>query len=245
MRSGHRFRSRGGATQPAGSCQTGHDISRCLCRRGDSRSSQRRVYRQTPRCLGTAGHAGERPLCLTQRARHRPSGASAAETTRLTRGAFAIVLGAAVCSPLAGVAAQDSLRATCPVESGVFASFSAGDSSPGSRASGPTGGLRLDANSVIDTTWRFDVQERRWSRPYLTASIAAGWTQGTQTSGTTTAPDASAARSWNVCAGVAIGMRDPTLVVRGARGLVHLRADLRSISGVGRSTRDSTSQPRR
>ena len=135
----------------------------------------------------------------------------------------------------------------CPVSSGLVATVFTGDSTRARRdtnAARPL--LKLDARHAIDTTWRFDIAERRWTRPYFGASIGAGWAEGfggTAASGTTTAPDSARARRWSACAGVSIGMRDPTLVLRGARGVVHLRADVRSFRGHG-SAGDSASQRR-
>jgi hypothetical protein len=165
---------------------------------------------------------------------------------RRVAGAFALSLSI----PFVSGSAQDSTRAGCPVVSGLTATLSTG--APRDSLSVLPGGgprvpvLRLDAQSVIDTVWRFDIAERRWTRPYFAASVGAGWAGNARGSGMTTARDSSAANGWSACVGASVGMRNPTLLLRGARGEVHLRADVRSLSRIGRgSARDTTSQPRR
>jgi hypothetical protein len=154
------------------------------------------------------------------------------------------VVGIGLTLPLTSIEGQDSLRASCP-DRGLVATFSSGGPPIVARPrTQPSERIELGARGLIDTTWRFDITERTWSRPFFAASIGAGWTARGSADGTTTAADASAARRSRVCAGVAIDMREPTLVLRGARGVVHLRADVRSISGSGQA-RDSTRQPRR
>lgn len=145
----------------------------------------------------------------------------------------------------ATAAAQQAPRAQCPVVNGIVATTSAGDSTPARRDS--TRGLRIDATSIIDTTWTFDIRERRWSRPSFAASVGAGWSGGsslTTARGMTTAPDSAAGRDWSVCAAVSIGMREPTLVLRNARGTVHLRADVSALTRSASPARDSTTRPR-
>jgi hypothetical protein len=129
----------------------------------------------------------------------------------------------------------------CPVVNGFIATISTGDSSRGARARGVDTLLRLDARTAIDTVWRFNITERRWTRPNVIGSVGAGWTSERGLTGTTTAPDR---RAWSACASAAVSMRDPTLVLRGARGFVRLRADLTSLKRAGRARADS-SQPRR
>jgi hypothetical protein len=157
------------------------------------------------------------------------------------------VIMAFVCAlPVAVAHAQDSTRASCPVDNGLAVSFSTGDTARSPARDQRAPGLTIDADNVIDTTWTFNIAERRWSRPYFTASVGAGWSSDAKAVGTTTAPGSPNVKGWSACVGVAIGMRNPTLVLRGARGLVHLRADVRSLSRIDRrSARDSTSQPRR
>ena len=144
---------------------------------------------------------------------------------------------------VSGAYAQDSTRMSCPVVDGLRITLSTDSTSPG-RAVTPRG-FRLDAGNAIDTTWAFDVRERTWTRPYFATSVGLGWSGGGSAAGTTTAPDASA-RSWSTCAGAAVGMRNVTLTLRNAHGVVRLRADLRSLSRLNRTaTPDSTIKPRR
>lgn len=138
------------------------------------------------------------------------------------------------------VPAAAAIGQACPVENGLFATFSTGDRT-GRRDTSNTL-LRFDSRTVIDTTWRFDISERRWTRPSVVASVGAGWTGNADRAGTTTAPDT---RAWSACASAAVGMRDPTIVLRGARGLVRLRADLTSLSQVRGGVRADSTQPRR
>lgn len=149
---------------------------------------------------------------------------------RLRALAFVLVLG-----PVAAANGQE-----CPVVNGLFATVSTGDSTGRRDTSGTL--LRLDSRTVIDTTWRFNISERRWTKPYIVASVGAGWTGNAGRTGTTTAPDT---RAWSACASAAVGMRDPTIVLRGARGLVRLRADLTSLSQVRGGVRADSTQPRR
>jgi hypothetical protein len=142
--------------------------------------------------------------------------------------------------------AQVVPRSACPMVNGIAASVSTTDSSAGARANSV--GYPVDGRSAIDTTWTFDIRERTWTRPLFAASVGLGLTGGSAAnaaSGTTTAPDSAAARSWNVCAAASVGMRNPTLTLRGARGTVHLRADVSALKGAGRAVQDTTSRPRR
>jgi hypothetical protein len=153
---------------------------------------------------------------------------------------LALVLGAP-CAVLSGQSRPDSLRAQCPTQ-GIVASVAPADSA--SRSASRVPRSNPGGAGLIDTTWRFDIALRQWSRPYFAASIGAGWTGDETAAGTTSAPDA--ASKAKVCAGVAIDMRAPTLVLKGARGAVHLRADARALTGAGRrAAGDSTRQPRR
>jgi hypothetical protein len=153
----------------------------------------------------------------------------------------------AVCALIAlaspALAGAQRLGESCPMVNGLSISMSATDTGA-SRSDSARDRLRVDSRSVIDTTWRFNIPERRWTRSQFTASIGAGWSGNARSRGTTTAPDSAASRDWSVCAAVAIGMREPTLVLRGARGVVHLRADVRALARMRRGS-DTTSVPRR
>ena len=130
----------------------------------------------------------------------------------------------------------------CPVVNGLVASVSTGDSTEASPRARRDTVFRLNSRTAIDTVWRFNFAERRWTRRSLAASVGAGWTGQRSGSGTTTARDSAAA--WSICASAAIGMRDPTLVLRGVRGLVRLRADVGDLSRLGQTRPDSSQQRR-
>lgn len=101
----------------------------------------------------------------------------------------------------------------CPVIGGVRVSVTARDT-----AGAPLRELvRIDRSASVDTTFRFDVSERRWILSSLAASAAAGLTDTTR-------------GRWYFCAGAAVGLTRPTLVIRGARGVVRLRASLAELS---------------
>ena len=90
---------------------------------------------------------------------------------------------------------------------------------------------------VTDTVIRFDVTARTWSWPYLMAHVGLSCRGGRIAVGTTTAPDTAAADRDRYCAGAVVEMRNSTLTLRGARGVVHVR--------LSRLPADSTRQPRR
>ncbi len=129
----------------------------------------------------------------------------------------------------------------CPVVNGISVTTDSGSPSP-PRAGRPTG------RALIDTTWSFDVRELRWDRPTYAASIGLGFSgsaSALRSTGTTTAPDSAAQRNWSVCAAVGIGMRDATLLLRGARGTVHVRADAAALQRIAGQLPDTTSRLRR
>jgi hypothetical protein len=136
--------------------------------------------------------------------------------------ALALATVAAASAPAAAqVSAGEAGRGRCAAEQGARVQVTTDEDSAWVTTS------RL----AIDTTWRFDVAERRWSRRSFGASIAAGL------GGTGGAASGGSRDHWWLCAGAAVGMQDPTLLVRGARGLVHLRADLTALAGAGGATR--------
>lgn len=145
--------------------------------------------------------------------------------------------------PMLSAVAQRAPETGCPIGNGLLIQTST--DSTGASLHDVPGALRIDADRVIDTVWTFNIIERRWTRRYFMALVGAGFASSQTGDGITTAPDSSAARAWRACAGARIDMRDPTLVLRGARGQVHLRADVRSLSRMGRRSSDTTSQPRR
>ena len=93
---------------------------------------------------------------------------------------------------------------------------------------------------AIDTVIRFDVRERTWNWPYLAAHVGLGCQGQELTIGTTTAPDSASRNRERLCAGALVEMRNSTLTLRNARGLVHVRVQ----RTVPRGTADSI-QPRR
>jgi len=233
------FRARPRATQSPRSGSAGHDVSRRLHRGGDSRPPERGL---------PGGEAGRVPapiaklrrLCLGvgQRfVRGAPHSAATAAMRLRCRGIFLMLVASRVLAQT-----PDPGLSRCPTN-GLGLSVWSGDSAS-ARDSGRAL-VRVDQREILDTVWRFDIAERRWSRPAFFATIGAGWSSALTATGMTTAPGSPGGRAWHACAGVSIGMREPTLVLRGARGQVHLRADVRALSGVTRASRDTTSQPRR
>jgi len=162
------------------------------------------------------------------------------------RARFAMALGCVMSLPAGIVRGQQAPRTECPVTNGLFVQTSADSGARRNPAPLTPEALRADARQTIDTIWTFNISERRWTRPFFSALIGAGWASAARATGTTTAPGSFDAGAWSACAGARIDMRDPTLVLRGARGQVHLRADVRALSRMGRrASGDTTSQPRR
>lgn len=93
------------------------------------------------------------------------------------------------------------------------------------------------AAAVSDTVIRFNVESRSWTWPYLLAHVGLSCRGAQVLVGTTTAPDTAARDRERYCAGAVIEMRNSTLTLRGARGVVHVR--------LNRAPADSTRQPRR
>ena len=92
----------------------------------------------------------------------------------------------------------------------------------------------------IDTVIRIDLRERTWNWPYLSAHVGLGCQGQDVTIGTTTAPDSASRNRERLCAGALVEMRNSTLTLRNARGLVHVRLT----RALPRGTTDSV-QPRR
>jgi hypothetical protein len=101
----------------------------------------------------------------------------------------------------------------CPIVGGVHVSVTARDSG---RAA-PRELVRVDRTTAVDTTFTFNVAERRWSFASLAASAAAG------------VADTLRGR-WYLCAGAGVGLVRPRLVIQGARGQVRLRASLAELT---------------
>ena len=102
----------------------------------------------------------------------------------------------------------------------------------------PTLGIaQAPAATVTDTVIRFDVALRTWTWPYLLAHAGLNCRHGEVMAGTTTAPDTTARSRQGYCAGAVIEMRNATLMLRGARGVMHVR--------INRVPTDSMRQTRR
>lgn len=99
--------------------------------------------------------------------------------------------------------------------------------------------------TVTDTVIRFNVVSRTWTWPYLLAHVGLSCRGAAVTVGTTTAPDTAAKDRGRYCAGAVLEMRNSTLSLRGARGLVHVRVRRSDTASSRRAPMDSTGQPRR
>lgn len=139
------------------------------------------------------------------------------------------------------IAATDSTSMTCLVLNGIRIGADWGDST------GAAAGTRRDTNragrfrvggSTIDTTFTFDVAERSWSRSSMTAYVAAGVSGRTRAMAGAGDPRAG----WHACAGITLGMQQPTLLMRGVRGQMHLKVDLTPLTRLPGATLDSLRQ---
>lgn len=115
----------------------------------------------------------------------------------------------------------------------------------------PIGAVRASAQQTPgvparDTVIRFAVASRTWQWPYLSAHVGLSCHPNDAVAGTTTAPDTAGADRNSYCAGALIEMRNSTLTLRGAQGIVHLRVE-RAPRGTVRppAGTDSTGIPRR
>ena len=132
------------------------------------------------------------------------------------RSAYVVVV-IAVAAPFVGaqtpIASASRSAAECPVVGGVSASVTVRDTVGAT----PRDLVRVDRNTGVDTTFRFNVDERRWSVAEMAASAAAGLADTVR-------------GKWYLCAGAGVGLQRPTLVIRGARGQIRLRASLAELS---------------
>ncbi len=101
----------------------------------------------------------------------------------------------------------------------------------------PTFATAQAPTMVTDTVIRFNVASRTWTWPYLLAHVGLSCRGGNVEIGTTTAPDTAAQDRSRYCVGAVVEMRNSTLTLRGARGVVHVR--------LNNVPMDSTRQPRR
>jgi hypothetical protein len=104
-------------------------------------------------------------------------------------------------------------------------------------AAPPIAAAQSAVAAVSDTVIRFNVASRTWTWPYLLAHVGLSCRDANLEIGTTTAPDTAARDRSRYCAGAVVEMRNSTLTLRGARGVVHVR--------LNRVALDSTRQPRR
>jgi len=141
--------------------------------------------------------------------------------------------------------AADSSGSACVVLSGIRIGADWGDSLGAGRTdtSQGRGGFRLGGGTTIDTTFNFNISERRWSRPSLTAFVAGGVSGRTRNASASNDPRSR----WHACVGVTLAMQRPTLVLRGVQGQVHFKVDLTQLTRIPGATIDSSrqNQPRR
>lgn len=138
-------------------------------------------------------------------------------------------------------AAADSGSTACLVLNGIRIGADWGDS-PGAsgarRDSSNRAGHFQVGGTTLDTTFTFDVAERSWSRASLTAYVAGGVSGRTRNAASAGDPRAG----WHACAGVTLSMQQPTLVLRGVRGQLHLKVDLTPLTRLPGATLDSLRQ---
>jgi hypothetical protein len=139
----------------------------------------------------------------------------------------------------APAASADSAPNACPVLNGIRIGADWGDSSTTSRAdSNRRGSFRLGGGTTIDTTLTFDVTNQTWSRSSLTAYVAGGVSGRTRSATTATDPRSS----WHACVGITLGMQQPTIVMHGVHGQLHLKIDLTPLTRIPGATLDSSRQ---
>ena len=161
------------------------------------------------------------------------------------------MLGFCAGQPL-GAQQRDSTLSDCRGFNGIYVDVwwggtgAVGDTS---RTSADSGGFRFDGRRTVDTTLTFNVAERTWTRPSVTAVVLAGASSTGASragTGTTAAGSGTARRGWHVCTGATITGHQPTLVLRGVRGQMHLKVDLTALAGIpGGGLSDSTRLERR
>jgi hypothetical protein len=138
----------------------------------------------------------------------------------------------------------DSASRACLVLNGIRIGADWGDSvGTGARTDTSRGGFRLGGSALLDTTLTFDVANRTWSRSSLTAYVAGGVSGRTRDAAA--APDPRS--SWHACVGITLAMQQPTLVMRGVHGQMHLKIDLTPLTRIPGATLGDSSrnQPRR
>lgn len=161
------------------------------------------------------------------------------------------VLGLCLTSAVVPLGAQtarttDSTAGACVVLNGIRIGADWGDSATtGARPdSSRRGGFRLGGTTTLDTTLTFDVTNRTWSRSSLTAYVAGGVSGRTRSASAANDPRSG----WHACVGITLAMQQPTLVMRGVHGQMHLKIDLTPLTRLpGATLGDSSRQnpPRR
>ena len=135
----------------------------------------------------------------------------------------------------------DSASTACLVLNGIRIGADWGDSTNTSGArrdtSNRAGHFRV-GGATLDTTFTFDVAERSWSRSSMTAYVAGGVSGRSRNAASAGDPRAG----WHACAGITLGMQQPTLVLRGVRGQLHLKVDLTPLTRLPGATLDSLRQ---
>ena len=149
-----------------------------------------------------------------------------------------------IAMPLGAQAASaptDSGTTACLVLNGIRLGADWGDSAAAAgvrRDSTNRAGRFQIGGTTLDTTLTFDVAERSWSRSSLTAYVAGGVSGRARN----VANAAGGRAGWHVCAGVTLGMQQPTLVMRGVHGQLHLKVDLTPLTRLPGATLDSLRQ---
>jgi hypothetical protein len=145
--------------------------------------------------------------------------------------------------PLAGqtrTVSADSSANPCVVLNGIRLGADWGDSGAAGARSDTSrrGSFRLGGGATIDTTLTFDVTDRTWSRQSLMAYVAGGVSGHTRSATSSMDPRSS----WHACVGIILGMQQPTLVMRGVHGQMHLKIDLTPLTRIPGATLDSSRQ---
>ena len=129
----------------------------------------------------------------------------------------------------------------CVVLNGIRIGADWGDSSVATgarRDSSSRAGRFQVGGTTVDTTFTFDVAQRSWSRSSMTAYVAGGVSGRSRNAARAGDPRAE----WHACAGITLGMQQPTLVLRGVRGQLHLKVDLTPLTRLPGATLDSLRQ---
>ena len=140
----------------------------------------------------------------------------------LQRACFAVLIPTILGTPALSFG-QESGGSQCPPQSGVFISSTSrgnADNSAQSRA--------ISLSNVVDTSWAFNVAQRSWQVAQLDASIVASLSNA-QSPGTSGASAFRSRGPLHACIGIGITMDQPTLVMTGVSGQVHLQADITSL----------------